>query len=573
MDKNYKFLSLEGGRCLTTNDEWKTFAGPFNYNDVDKNKYKKEENQFFIVPTKIRHVYGDLIKKIIFDEFEKINEIHIKKFGKNLDPNAGYGEFFEIFSIAVWHNQSYEDVMNFYWIKGSFDGKIDAIYNDKNDAYIYQIKLTNLAGDINVVDTMKENIRKYEQTGKLDNNASNLKYFLDKNFENIKYKSRHFLTISYDGRNDDNISPKQVFDKFLKFRLQKTVSDSKVGVTFNSINRCMLKVDEKRKELFMFVNAKNLIDSFEDYKKSNSNDFSSDSLFVKNVRGKMRTNSKMLDTIKNEPNLFSFYNNGISILCDFNNQDGCPSLTIFKPIIINGQQTYLTLRKAYIEDKNNIDKVSVPVFLKQVSTNTELQNIAKFNNSQAKIDYIDFLSIDTSLKRIQGFLLENITSKKENNERIYYLDLNSSGKIEAKEKAENFFGKESIVKLSDFIKLYSTIKNPKEAGKWKNSVNSMIKKYYSSGFDEVTYDVSIKICASIVETRTMILTNKFKVADLVIQYLKFLDISEDNIKIVIDEMLAKHAKSGKAKADIFRSNDTYDNLKQTCSDLNIYKWK
>jgi hypothetical protein len=76
-------------------------------------------------------------------------------------------------------------------------------------------------------------------------------------------------------------------------------------------------------------------------------------LFARNVRGFLgetnQINEAMTDTIKNEPDNFWYYNNGVTIVCDNAKrevQGGQDTLRVDRPQVINGQQTTRTLEAA-----------------------------------------------------------------------------------------------------------------------------------------------------------------------------------------------------------------------------------
>lgn len=74
-------------------------------------------------------------------------------------------------------------------------------------------------------------------------------------------------------------------------------------------------------------------------------------LFARNIRGYLgktnEINEAMATTIKNEPENFWYYNNGVTIVCDTAKreiQGGQDVLIVERPQVINGQQTTRTLR-------------------------------------------------------------------------------------------------------------------------------------------------------------------------------------------------------------------------------------
>lgn len=86
-------------------------------------------------------------------------------------------------------------------------------------------------------------------------------------------------------------------------------------------------------------------------------------IFARNVRGfleETEVNRSMVDTLKDEPEFFWYYNNGITIICDAAEQrrsKGKDILHVDNPQIINGQQTTRMLHRMV----ERSTKASVPV--------------------------------------------------------------------------------------------------------------------------------------------------------------------------------------------------------------------
>jgi hypothetical protein len=121
------------------------------------------------------------------------------------------------------------------------------------------------------------------------------------------------------------------------------------------------------------------------------------------TRGKINKNIR--DTIKNDPNKFFAYNNGISCtakLVEFS-KDNRMITKIEDLQIINGGQTTASLTSAEKKDKASLDLIYVPMKLtlikkeKTVEEETNpyedlVQKIAQYANSQNKIKDSDFFS-------------------------------------------------------------------------------------------------------------------------------------------------------------------------------------
>lgn len=132
-------------------------------------------------------------------------------------------------------------------------------------------------------------------------------------------------------------------------------------------------------------------------------------LFGQNLREglvKSSTYEGMVNTILNEPELFWFYNNGITILTeDFNAIDADGDHKTDKIIlknfsIINGAQTTSALGRFYKESKLNrndeniekLKKVFVLARILQVQDNKLMNKIAMYNNTQNPITTRDMAS-------------------------------------------------------------------------------------------------------------------------------------------------------------------------------------
>lgn len=142
-----------------------------------------------------------------------------------------------------------------------------------------------------------------------------------------------------------------------------------------------------------------------------------DRLFDKNIRkvlGKTDVNDSIEKTIKDCPEFFWYYNNGITIIADKieksavggGNRDlGSFKLTNFA--IINGAQTVSTIGKSAYNTENKLENVNVHTRIIQLSETPEQfgVEITKANNRQNRIENRDFVSQDPEQIRIRQELL------------------------------------------------------------------------------------------------------------------------------------------------------------------------
>ncbi|GAB7387450.1 hypothetical protein BSNK01_12860 [Bacillaceae bacterium] len=140
-------------------------------------------------------------------------------------------------------------------------------------------------------------------------------------------------------------------------------------------------------------------------------------LFSPNIRvhlGETEVNDGIKHTISESPELFWYFNNGITVLCDSirkkpiggsGNDMGifeCNNLRI-----VNGAQTVGTIAKAIQDHKENLKKIKVWIRIIQVpeSESDLSKRITRTNNTQNRIDSRDFVSLDPEQQRLRDELL------------------------------------------------------------------------------------------------------------------------------------------------------------------------
>ncbi|EQB91176.1 AIPR family protein [Elizabethkingia anophelis] len=155
-------------------------------------------------------------------------------------------------------------------------------------------------------------------------------------------------------------------------------------------------------------------------------------LFTENIRnflGSSTVNDEIIKTIKNDPDNFIYYNNGITILCDSIKKKliggadkSIGAFTCNGISIVNGAQTLGSIGSLHISNPNELSKVRVMVkFISLEDSPSEFgQKITVATNTQNKVEKKDFVSLDTEQERIKIELkLENIDYHyKRTNERV-----------------------------------------------------------------------------------------------------------------------------------------------------------
>lgn len=139
-------------------------------------------------------------------------------------------------------------------------------------------------------------------------------------------------------------------------------------------------------------------------------------LFRSNIRGVLgdtQVNNEITTTLENDPSLFWYYNNGITMICDTADKNMVGGATTdfgqftCKNIsIVNGAQTVSCIGKYGERNPANLAQTYIPlriISLENADSNLA-QNVTKANNRQNKIENRDFVSFDTEQKRIKDEL-------------------------------------------------------------------------------------------------------------------------------------------------------------------------
>lgn len=140
---------------------------------------------------------------------------------------------------------------------------------------------------------------------------------------------------------------------------------------------------------------------------------------IRNFLGLSEANKSMEKTLKDTPDKFVYFNNGITILCDSfsraatggsKHETGIFQCQNIK--IINGAQTVGTIGTLFRRD--NITDSTACVFVKIISMQNTPEKfdeeITIANNTQNKIEKKDFVTLDTQQSRLETeLLLEGIT--------------------------------------------------------------------------------------------------------------------------------------------------------------------
>lgn len=134
-------------------------------------------------------------------------------------------------------------------------------------------------------------------------------------------------------------------------------------------------------------------------------------IIAANIRGALgdtEVNAKIKKTATEEPELFWYYNNGITFTADSIERAAANTTTrtygtfeLIKPSVVNGAQTISTLSK--ISDTESLEKVRVAVRIIDLKGSSESfgSSITRSNNLQNRIEGRDFVAQDPEQHRIQ----------------------------------------------------------------------------------------------------------------------------------------------------------------------------
>jgi hypothetical protein len=141
-------------------------------------------------------------------------------------------------------------------------------------------------------------------------------------------------------------------------------------------------------------------------------------LFEKNIRqvlGKTDVNDEIKKTLQETPELFWYYNNGITLIADRIEKSAVGggsrdigSFKLTKIAIVNGAQTVSSIGKyGEIEGAERLDNVKVGIRIIQTSDTVENfeKEVTRTNNRQNRIENKDFVSQDPEQLRIRTELL------------------------------------------------------------------------------------------------------------------------------------------------------------------------
>ncbi|MEA5001032.1 MAG: AIPR family protein [Endomicrobiaceae bacterium] len=199
-----------------------------------------------------------------------------------------------------------------------------------------------------------------------------------------------------------------------------------------------------------------------------------ESILEKNIRrlltGKINKNIK--DSLINEPELFWYKNNGLSIVCrrvEIKTALGEKTLVLENPYIVNGGQTTKTIYNLFQErqteeERDIFYKSYIMARIYQTTEDEKIASIVYGTNNQNKITLFDLKSMNPNLKKIKEFF------KTKNISLLIQRD--------CEEKREN-----KNINSDSLLQIYCSI-FLEIPHKVKTSKNKVIEQYYDEVYNQ-----------------------------------------------------------------------------------------
>lgn len=206
-------------------------------------------------------------------------------------------------------------------------------------------------------------------------------------------------------------------------------------------------------------------------------------LFNKNIRyykGDTDVNAGMKDVIRNNPENFYYYNNGIKVLCQSIRRKAINSTTnengVFRiegVSLVNGAQTAGIIGSLYKEDSDLLNNVNVMIQLIDLTdvSDETARLITRLSNTQNRIENKDFAALDPQQERLrQDILFSNYT---------YVYKTSNKGNVDS----SYVYFDEAIVALAclDSDIMYSTMAK-RNVGALSEDIEKVpYKRFFNSG--------------------------------------------------------------------------------------------
>lgn len=270
-------------------------------------------------------------------------------------------------------------------------------------------------------------------------------------------------------------------------RLYRCVSSGKLRETieidfeekFNTTIPCIENNTSDKYSVYLaIINGELLASLYDEFR---------DRLLEKNVRSFLQVkggvNKGIRDTLREEPDMFLAYNNGISVTAEsveiVRDENGKPSVKSIRDMqIVNGGQTTASVFNARNDKKNPVDlsKVFVQMKLSVIKTAGAMDEIvpriSTFANTQNKIQVADFSANDPFHRRVEEL------------SRTIWTPAQSGG------KPQNWFYERARGQYADMLSRETTTKRKKEYKETHPLFTKTDLAKYENTWDQLPYQVS-----------------------------------------------------------------------------------
>lgn len=234
-----------------------------------------------------------------------------------------------------------------------------------------------------------------------------------------------------------------------------------------------------------------------------------DKLFDDNVRifltKNNKTNQKIIETAKKNPEDFFYYNNGITIICDSCIiTGGNPNkITLKNYQVVNGGQTIHSIFEAAKADYNCLEKIDVLCRVFAGTDEAKQRKIARFTNTQTLVTERDLSSLDyVQILLNEEFELNNLKYERKKNQYNVYsrklrYDSHKTGQILlayklgkphiARSSKKEVFSDAYVEKIFDTNVTAEMIVKLYELDAWLRSVSAEYKVYCRNAWLYVLY--------------------------------------------------------------------------------------
>lgn len=345
----------------------------------------------------------------MIDWFDKLGkELDAIKKETGLAPSRGFIYWF----IKAYHRSSKDDALKSLTDKPN-DKTVDAIYvDDPNQRiFVYQSKYTVHGNDTTF---SSDDLRVFSIVAKyFKDNASESSIYRQANdavkirlnyalecYNNKGYKLElFFITTHKDNPNSlseiKEIEPtlnlsvfafQKIKNLFLDWEEDAIPRIPEVSIKISPNEVFIKEKSNTSKSFIVTIPSENLIDLYQKY---------GEILFARNVREFLKetknANQAMKKTLKNRPEMFWYFNNGITIICEkasYDSEGACIKVT--NPQIINGGQT---TRMIYGTKVKTAEVLARIIEIPEDEKGREMvHDVIVANNTQSPVKWIDLRS-------------------------------------------------------------------------------------------------------------------------------------------------------------------------------------